>query len=396
MTPVGRRPVGAVRRVGPMRIVFSSVGGHGHTYPLVPLALAARDAGHDILWATTAPFHPLLRGLGFTPLLAGIEMRQAFGELPDLPDRASMTQEQMVGAASRVFGEVIPRRTAADLVPLLAEHRADVVVHESANAGAGIAARRAGVRGVCHGFGRVPEQASSLFNGSGTVAVAAEFGVELPADVLPGLGDPYVDICPPSLQSPRFLATVPRVPLRPDAFTPPGELPAWVAGGGPPLVYLTMGTAFGDPTVMARAIAGLGRLDARVLVAAGPTVDLTSLGELPSNVRVEAWVPQAEVLPHTALVVHHGGSGTTLGCLAAGVPQLVIPQGADQFENATMVVGSGSGDQLLPGELTADAITDAAARLLEDQAVHDAADRLAAEIAAMPAPSDVARELFTA
>ncbi len=379
-----------------MRIVFSSVGGHGHTYPLVPLATAARDAGHDVLFATTAPFHPLLRGLGFTPLLAGVEMGQAFGSLPDRPDRASMTQEQMMAAAARVFGEILPRRTIADLEPLLAEHRPDVVVHESANAGAGIAARRAGVRGICHGFGRVADRASSLFTGSGTVAVAAEVGVELPADVLPGLGDPYVDICPPSLQAPRFLATVARVPLRPVAFAPPGELAAWVAEDGPPLVYLTMGTAFGNPRVMTRAIAGLGRLDARVLVAAGPTVDLSSLGELPGNVRVEPWVPQAEVLPHTALVVHHGGSGTTLGCLAAGVPQLVIPQGADQFDNAAMVTRCGAGEQIPPAALTADTITDAAARLLKDAAVRDAADRLAAEIAAMPSPADVAQELFTA
>jgi len=69
------------------------------------------------------------------------------------------------------------------------------------------------------------------------------------------LGDPDVDICPPSLQAPRFLATVARVPLRPVAFAPPGELAAWVAEDGPPLVYLTMGTAFGNPRVMTRAIA---------------------------------------------------------------------------------------------------------------------------------------------
>lgn len=379
-----------------MRILFSSAGSHGHTYPLLPLAIAARAAGHEILYATSAPFHPLLQGLGCTPLLAGIEMRQAFGELgEDRPDRASMTQEQMMAAAGRVFGEVLPRHTAADLLPLLAEHRPDLVVHESGNAGAGIAARRADIPGLCHGFGRVADQQFGMFGGDRTVAVAAEFGVELPADLRPGLGDPYLDICPPSLQGAKFLAAARRVPLRPVAYAPPGELPAGIDGGGPPLIYLTMGTAFGNPSVMNRAIAGLGRLDARVLVAAGPTVDVASLGDLPGNVRVEPWVPQAEVLPHTALVVHHGGSGTTLGCLAAGVPQLVIPQGADQFENAGMVIASGAGEQLLPGELTGDSIAETASRLLKDPGVRAAADAIATEIAAMPSPADVARELPT-
>jgi len=375
-----------------MRILFSSIGSHGHTFPLLPLAIAARRAGHDILYATTESFHPLLSGLGFTPLAAGMEMRQAFGAAGGPPpDRSSMSQEEMFIRASRVFGEVMPRRTAADLAPLLAEHRPGLVVHESANGGAGLAARRAGVPGVCHGFGRVVDGQLQMF----APTVAAEIGVELPADLPPGLGDPYVDICPPSLQGARFLATARRVPLRPVAYAAPGELPAGIDGGGPPLVYLTMGTAFGDPTVMDRAIAGLGRLDARVLVATGPTVDIASLGVLPANVRVEAWVPQAEVLPHTALVVHHGGSGTTMGCLAAGVPQLVIPQGADQFGNADMVATSGAGEQLLPAELTADSIADAVRRLLKDTAMQEAADTLAAEVAAMPSPADVARDLPT-
>lgn len=381
-----------------MRILFSSAGTHGHVYPLLPLAVAAREAGHDMFFGTTEQFHPLLRGLGFTPLPVGTSVGEAFVAMlgDDPPDRSALTPEEILAHAGRVFGEIMPRRTAADLAPLLAEHRPELVVHESGAAGAGIAARRAGVPGVCHGFGRVPDGQFGMFAGDATVAVAAEFGVELPADLPPGLGDPYIDICPPSLQGALFLATARRVPLRPVAYAAPGELPAGIGDGSRPLIYLTMGTAFGDPTVLDRAIAGLGRLDARVLVATGPTVDVASLGALPPTVRVEAWVPQAQVLPHTALVVHHGGSGTTLGCLAAGVPHLVLPQGADQFENAAMVAGSGAGEQLPPGELTADAVADTAARLLKDPAVRDAADRLAAEIAAMPSPADVARELFTA
>ncbi|MFD6068801.1 glycosyltransferase, partial [Amycolatopsis lurida] len=35
-----------------MRLIFTSLVSHGHLYPLLPLAVAARDAGHEVLFAT--------------------------------------------------------------------------------------------------------------------------------------------------------------------------------------------------------------------------------------------------------------------------------------------------------------------------------------------------------
>jgi UDP:flavonoid glycosyltransferase YjiC (YdhE family) len=49
------------------------------------------------------------------------------------------------------------------------------------------------------------------------------------------------------------------------------------------------------------------------------------------------------VLPHAELVVCHGGSGTTFGALAAGVPLVLVPVFADQFENARRIAGAGAG-----------------------------------------------------
>ena len=112
-----------------MRILVSSVGSHGHTYPLLPLSIATRDAGHEVLYATSASFHPLVERLGFRPVLAGMETREAFvqlaRELGDRGprDRASMTPDQLMVFAARVFGDVLPRRVVADLGPVLAEER---------------------------------------------------------------------------------------------------------------------------------------------------------------------------------------------------------------------------------------------------------------------------------
>ena len=39
-----------------MKILFSTRPAYGHVYPLMPLALAAREAGHDVRFATTGQF----------------------------------------------------------------------------------------------------------------------------------------------------------------------------------------------------------------------------------------------------------------------------------------------------------------------------------------------------
>jgi UDP:flavonoid glycosyltransferase YjiC (YdhE family) len=51
----------------------------------------------------------------------------------------------------------------------------------------------------------------------------------------------------------------------------------------------------------------------------------------------------ARVLDHADLVVCHGGSGTTLAALAAGVPLVIVPLFADQFENARRIATARAG-----------------------------------------------------
>src|SRR5207244_9264681 len=80
--------------------------------------------------------------------------------------------------------------------------------------------------------------------------------------------------------------------------------------------------------------------------------DPASIGLLPDNVHVDNYVPQSLVLAHCAAVVCHGGSGTTLAALAAGLPLLILPQGADQYINADLVVSNGAGVRLVAAEVT--------------------------------------------
>ena len=154
------------------------------------------------------------------------------------------------------------------------------------------------------------------------------------------------------------------------------------------LVYVTFGSeAAGSPhypRVYREAAEALDGLP--VLMTVGDRGDPAELGPLPRSVRVERWVSQADVMARAAAMVSHGGSGSTLMALAAGVPQAFVPLFVDGPANARRVAELGAG-------IVAEDLRAAVEALLDDAAYAVAAARVADEIAAM-APIDDAVELL--
>ena len=111
-----------------------------------------------------------------------------------------------------------------------------------------------------------------------------------------------------------------------------------------PLVYMTFGSvAAAFPPRPPRIARRWRRSPGSRCASCSPSAASSSWARCRENVHVEQWVPQADVLAHAALVVCHGGSGTTLGALAAGRPLVVVPLFADQPFNAARagIVGAG-------------------------------------------------------
>jgi len=156
-----------------------------------------------------------------------------------------------------------------------------------------------------------------------------------------------------------------------------------------------MGTVQQRPDLLRDVVAGVAALPVRVLVALGPQTDPALLGEQPEHVQVESWVDQTEVLGRSTAVVSHGGSGTFLGALARGVPQLCLPQAADQFRNADGGSRAGATLTLGPSGVTPASVRAAVEQLLSDPDLRVGTQRVAAEIAAMPAPEVVVPLLAT-
>lgn len=386
-----------------MRLLFSSLSHYGHVFPMLPLAAAAARAGHQVGYAVGGALHPTLAALGLEPITAGMPLREAFEQAGRERFGApvhfgELTPDQIEDHVAVTFGSVLPRGFAEDLGPVLAEFEPELVIYDAVCPGAGAAAVLAGVPAVCHGLGHhrlitLTEQYVREVRG-----FAAGLGLDFSAEDPNPLGHPYLDIYPPSLQDPHFLAKGDRVPLRPVPFAQPGELPSRLrlSDRERPLIYLTLGTeagADGAGGVLRAAIDGLSTMDAQVLVAVGPKLAAEQFRDVPETVIVEPWVPQADLLPHLDLVVHHGGAGTTLGSLGNAVPQVVMPRGADQFVNAEAVLAAGAGERLMPDEVTARAVADAAGRVLAEPGFRRASRRVADEIATMPVPDEVVAAL---
>jgi UDP:flavonoid glycosyltransferase YjiC (YdhE family) len=91
-----------------------------------------------------------------------------------------------------------------------------------------------------------------------------------------------------------------------------------------------------------RVIDSLGALPVRTLVTTGPAVAQQALRPA-ANTTIVPSAPHRTVLEQAALTVSHGGHGTVMKALAAGVPLVLMPHGRDQADTAVRVSARGGG-----------------------------------------------------
>ena len=380
-----------------MRVLITTVSAYGHLQPLLPLAKALSDEGHEVAIATGAELRARASAAGFRAFEAGISIGAAFERLAEVfPEQEYNRLEaaEILGwYLPHLFGEVLMPAMLNDVEPLVRSWRPDVIVHDSWEFAGPLAAASAGIPSICQTLGiRVDEGILDS-----VAAAVAPFWRQrgLESDLTAGL---YRYLCldttPPSFQ-PYESARYHNIfhPLRPVALPPvPGEsLPRWIGERRDvPLVYMTLGTNTNTDISMFRSVIdGLSDLDVEVLITIGFGSDPTSIGPLARNAHVENYVPQSLLLPHCSAVICHGGAGTTLSSLARGLPLLVLPQGADQYVIGDLVVGAGAGLCLVPAEVNAWTVRASMLALLNEPTRWEGARRLQCEIASMPGPEEV-------
>jgi UDP:flavonoid glycosyltransferase YjiC (YdhE family) len=322
----------------------------GQLMGMLPLARAAGRAGHDVVIATGAD-------------LAGVVEREGFVHWSVGASRGEVASRFRSG----VTKVLEPGSRVNELVPLAMAWQPDLIVHGVGEPAGAVAAAYTGARHAVHGFGLFPTAGPALY--------------ELDAT--------YLDVVPPSLRPPGPIDFHRVRPMRPTIADIPQVRRPLELDGLPhrDTVYLTLGT-MGDHRFDA-AVRGLASLPVNVIVTVGPGADPRRLGARPPNVRVTDYIPQELLLPHCRLVISHGGAGTVSGALSHGLAQLILPSAPDQFHTAGAVQAAGAGLSLPPEVLTADAVADDATRLLTQARFTESAQRVKADLDAMPAPDDV-------
>ncbi|MFD7904836.1 nucleotide disphospho-sugar-binding domain-containing protein [Kitasatospora sp. NPDC059722] len=359
-----------------MRILLTGPAAAGHLFPMVPTAQALRAAGHDILFAVSRPLDQI-RSAGF-PLAEigdGRDMRDLFSEANDGQLSYSghgLDQDGILDMAARAFAYVA-RPTVDGLLDVASDWGADLLVHAAFQPAAPLVAAKLGIPSVLHNYGiptgrdmveRLAGHFTDLYEKHGVAGPATPTSLSIG----PLGGDPdglrmrYVPYNGGGLVPGEFLAPAER-----------------------PRVLITLGTVvtqMDGVSAVSRLIEAASAVDADFLLAVDGA-DIAPLGTLPGNVRALPWVPLADLVRHCDGVIQHGGAGTTGTTLSAGVPQLLLPQGADNFMVADALVAAGIA--LRSTSETVD--TDVLNRLLTDTDLRAAAARVRAENDALPTPA---------
>ncbi len=378
-----------------MRVLFTSLRMASHFLPLVPFIEACGRAGHEVGVAAPLELAERARSTGATFFTLGHpgdrNLAPLWQRMRDAP-----REEAARITIGELFAGALAQAALPDLITCIETWRPSIVIRESQEYAAVVAAEKAGVPHV--------QVAITARGGAKDIVPLAAPAVDSLGQSLGLRADPQAErlVREPSLTLfPEALEDAEREPPPVSRFKSPRRaappLPDWWPGNPADFVYATLGTVAGGMEQARSAyrvvVDAVAPLPVRVLLTIGSDLPLELLGELPPHVHVERFVPQDDVIAHARAVLCHGGSGTVIGALAAGVPMAVNPLFADQARNARRIAELGAGIALPPKNASPDALRRALMDVLASDAQREAAGRVAAEIAALPPIEAAAAEI---
>lgn len=345
-----------------MRFLLTLSPTFGHFHALVPLALALKESGHDLAFATGKGFGSVIHSAGFQHFPCGLDFdgsRDIFTALPEW--EAIKAQAPSDVAFQQLHGFVLglAPRMAHDLLDLAGTWKPDVIVRDPLEFGGYIAAE---FYGIPHA---TPIWATYIPAQYLVPAAVSELRRSFGLRDDPGLisMDRYLvlDFLPPSW-------TFPDLPYPPVAHrfcAPPydmsgdSRLPNWVdALTGQPTVYATLGTTFNQaPGLFRSVLRAFSDGSVNLVMTVGRSMDPQMFGKQPEHIHIEQYIPQSLILRYCDAIIFHGGYNTLHAAIWQGLPVVVIPAGAgDQWPTARRCaqVGIGlhvEGEPPEPGEI---------------------------------------------
>lgn len=291
---------------------------------------------------------------------------------------------EAIFAAPALANAALSRRTVAPLLELAANWSPDLLLYDPFQGAMPLVSVLTGIPAVEHQSGIVSGRVLSRQIEGHLRDLYDQHGVGAPPPAV------SIEVVPPSLREPDANSLSMRY------LSPHGSavLPLELSGPAPgKRVVISFGTVLSPATRDAR-LAGLlpvlASFDAEFLLPATDNTDLRLLGDVPGNVRLLSWAPLIELLRHSDGIIHHGGAGTFMSAVAAGVPQLIVPHAADQHFNARVAESHGFGQHVDAVEHVDGA---AIGQLLADGDMRAAARRIQAENERQPPPSALVAHL---
>jgi rhamnosyltransferase subunit B len=387
--------------LAPRRFVLTPVGSSGDVHPFVGLGRALRARGHEVIVVTGEPFGALVlqAGLGFHATHSAEEFDRISKD-PDLwhPRRGLRVILSPIAAALQLGYERIkevyePGRT------VLVGHALSFSTRNFEEKHGAPAATVHLAPSIFRSDYQQPAIAPGIHLSGAPRWLKRGFWwtfdrMLIDPLIVPALNQfryrlglpPVTRVMREWIHSPRRV-----IGLFPDWFGPPQ--PDWPAAlrltgfplydeadqqqispalrrffdqGAPPIIF-TPGSAHQAAGAFFRtAVEACARLGRRGLLL---TRYPEQLPELPHVVHHEPYVPLSLVLPRCAALVHHGGIGTSAQGLAAGVPQLTMPMGFDQPDNAMRLFRLGVGRSVRPARFQGKTVAAALQGLLENPRV---------------------------
>jgi UDP:flavonoid glycosyltransferase YjiC (YdhE family) len=370
-----------------MRILFTTQAGSGHWRPLLPLATALRMARHEVAFATTPIACVTLGDLGFRCFPIGVD--DWLIEPGTTPTARHDPTTPAVTVWVDVFVNIRAQQALPDLLTTCEAWRPDVLVREMTEFAGCVAAERLGIPHAAVQVGAWRPELHALIGPAlddlrGRVGLRSDPERVMPFRylLLTPVPASFIDAAQPLPPTAHPMRYVP-FDIGPGAEA---QVPRWIETlDARPTVYATLGTVNNRTPALAAAIVdALWDEPINLILTSGPNVDPDELGEPPPHVRVEQYVPQSVLMPYCKLVVCHGGFGTVLTALDAGLPLVIVPIAADQPDNARRCADLGVAEVISPERRTPGAIQEAVRTVMRNSCYWRNAERLRDEMRATP------------
>ena len=389
-----------------LRILLTAMPAYSHLVPLLlPVGRQLRDAGHEVVVATSEAMADTIESAGLTPLpLPDLLSMHDLAADPDRHGATGFTAEnaakrgvETIGVTPDVFGRNFVTLLGTRFGERLLESadRPDLVIREVTEFGGYFAAEKWGVPSAVLDIGPMAPCGEILDEVN---AGRERFGLA-PVD------DPWQPV--------RTF----RAGVIPDVFYPEGarldsarhyrvpdgddqQLDPEIADlPDRPLVLASLGSnapaMLGErPALLETIIEVLGKLPVTGVVALGAHRDPREWpGVRAENVHLTSFVQQQALLPACDAFISHCGFNSTRESLYAGVPLVGLPMFAEQPDNAARVVELGAGLALNIEDATAPALHDAVSKVLEEPSFRSAARGVQRRTLALPPLSTIVEDL---